>query len=89
MGPSVEAFDPKSTLLRSDVMVEGGFAKFWARSPKICSPTGDILEILPVPDLSLDPVRAVMYYIEFRDGVHNESADRPIFLEEDGRMFTK
>ena len=89
MGPLASAFDPKSTLLGSDVQVEEGVVKVWVRSPKISSPTGDVLEVFETPDPSLDPVAAVKYFMHFRTKAHQEGKNLPFFVEEDGKFFTK
>lgn len=89
MGPLARAFDPKSTLLGSDVGVGEDVVKLWVRSPKISSSMGDILEVFEIPDASLDPVRAVKYFISFRSKAHQEAKNLPFFIEEDGKFFTK
>ena len=89
MGPSASAFDPKSTLLWSDVKLSDDMVKLWVRSPKVSSPTGDILEVFQVPDISLDPITAVKHYMSFRRRVDQGSEDLPFFIEENGKFFTK
>lgn len=89
LGPLVKAFDPKSTLLLSDVGVSAKGCKFWIRSPKKCTPTGDVIELFHVPEAALDPVRAISNYKELRRRLHGCEGSRPFFLEEDGRILTK
>ena len=89
LGPLGKAFDPKSSLLLSDVGVSGKGWKFWIRSPKMCTPTGDVIELFHVPDASLDPVRAINHYMELRRKLHGCEGGIPFFLEEDGRILTK
>ena len=89
IGELASAFDPKSSLLCSDVRISDDVIRLWVRSPKVSSPTGDILEVFQVPDSSLDPIAAVKYYMSFRRKVDHGTADLPFFIEEDGRVFTK
>ena len=89
MGPLASAFDPKSTLLGSDVWVGDDMVKLWVRSPKISSPTGDVLEVFKVPNLSIDTVTAVKYFIHLRSRAHQNEQNLPFFIEEDGKFFTK
>ena len=87
--PLSGAFDGKSTLLVSDVSISSGKIKLWIRSPKRCTPTGDVVEVYSVQDAALDPVRAVMHFWNQRQKIHGKEADLPFFVEEDGRNFTK
>ena len=89
LGPLIRAFDPKSTLLLSDVGVSDKGLKFWIRSPKKCTPSGDVIELFHVPDASLDPVKAISHYKELRGKIHGNEGSKPFFLEEDGRILTK
>ena len=89
LGPLVRAFDPKSSLLLSDVVVSGGKARVWIRSPKKCTPAGDVIELFSVPEVSLDPVRAINQYRDLRTKRHGLDGGLPFFLEEDGRILTK
>ena len=89
LGPLIRAFDPKSSLLGSDVVVSGKVVKVWIRSPKKCTPTGDVIEIFSVPDAALDPVKAINHYKDLRTRRHGVDSSIPFFLEEDGRILTK
>ena len=89
LGPLVGSFDPKSTLLVSDVGIMEKRVTFWIRSPKKCTPTGDIIDVFEVPDKSLDPVRALKYYWEMRCSAYGNDRDLPFFLEENGKVLTK
>ena len=87
--PLSGAFDEKSTLLVSDVSLSSEVTKLWIISPKKCSPTSDVVEVFPLQEKALDPIRAVMYFWKLREKVHGTRADLPLFLEEDGKNFTK
>ena len=87
--PLAGAFDEQSSLLMSDVSISQKVTKLWIRSPKKCSPTGDIIEIFPVPDVTLDPIKAVVYFYEQRVKLHGSIGGTPFFIEEDGKCFTK
>ena len=82
-------FDPQASLLLSDIKISNGVAKLWIRSPKRCTPTGDVIDVYGVPDKSLDPVVALSYFMEFRRKIHGDSEDLPFFIEQDGKNFTK
>ena len=89
LGPLVKAFDPKSSLLLSDVGISEKGYKLWIRSPKKCTPSGDVIELFHVPDGGLDPVKAINHYMETRRRKHGCDGNIPFFLEEDGRILTK
>ena len=89
MCPYVSSFDPKSSLLLSDVKISKEGMKVWIRSPKCCTPMGDIIEIFPVSIVALDPVAAVMFYLEQRKKRHGQDPNLPFFLEESGKCLTK
>ena len=87
--PLVYSFDPKSSLLVSDVGITDRRVQFWIRSPKKCTPTGDIIDVFQVPSGTLDPVKAVKHYWEMRCSAHGNDGSLPFFLEESGRILTK
>ena len=87
--PLAGAFDEQSSLLVSDVRISQKVTKLWIRSPKKCTPSGDIIEVFPVPDSSLDPIKAVLNFYEMRKHIHGDEAGVPFFIEEDGKCFTK
>lgn len=87
--PLSGAFDEKSTLLVSDVEIASEIIRVWIRSPKKCTPTGDVIEVFTVQDMALDPVRAVMHFWKYREKIHGKNASLPFFVEEDGKNFTK
>ena len=89
MGPYACSYDPKSSLLLSDVSFSNQALRMWIRSPKCGSPMGDIIEVFPVPIISLDPMSAIVFYLEQRNGKHGQDPNRPFFLEEDGKCMTK
>ena len=78
MGPYVSSFDPKSSLLLSDVKISKEGMKVWIRSPKCGTPIA-----------ALDPVAAVMFYLEQREEKHGQDPNLPFFLEESGKCLTK
>ena len=89
LGPLARAFDPKSSFLMSDIAFSEEEARLWIRSPKCCTPTGDIIEVFRVPDTTLDPLLAIKHYFRLRGKSHGEARDLPFFIEEDGSFFTK
>ena len=89
MGPYGGSFDPKSSLLLSDISISNQAIRMWIRSPKCCTPMGDIIEVFPVPSLSLDPMSAVVFYLEQRKKKHGEDPSLPFFLDENGKCLTK
>ena len=89
MGSYVSSFDPKSALLLSDVKMGKEGMKVWIRSPKCCTPTGDIIEIFPITIPALDPMAAVLFYLEQRNRRHGQDPNLPFFLDENGRCLTK
>ena len=88
-GPYADSFDPKSSLLMSDVTFANQSMKMWIRSPKSCTPMGDIIEVFAVPAVSLDPISAVAFYLEQRNNKHGQDPSLPFFLEEEGKCITK
>ena len=87
--PLAGVFDEQSSLLVSDVRISQKVQKLWIRSPKKCTPSGDIIEVFPVPNSSFDPIKAVLYFYEMRKHIHGDEAGVPFFIEEDGKCFTK
>ena len=53
------------------------------------SPTGDIVEVFPVRDPTVDPIAAMEYFLDIRRKVHGEAFEVPLFLEENGQLLTK
>ena len=82
-------WDKKSDFLRSDLQLGYDQLKVWIRSPKVASDLGDIVEIFSVKDKSVDPVVAMLHFLELRKEVHGEALDCPLFVEESGAPFTK
>ena len=89
LGPLAFSFDPKSTLLVSDVGIMDKKVKIWIRSPKKCTPAGDVIDIFSVPDDSLDPVKAMKHFWHLRSSVHGNDRSMPFFLDEYGKILTK
>ena len=80
LGPLVTSFDSKSSLLLSNVGISEKGQKLWIRSPKKCTPSGDVIELFHVPDSGLDPVKAIDHFLEIRRKTHGCDGGRPVFF---------
>ena len=87
--PLSSSFDVKSSCLLSDLQLSEAGMKIWIRSPKVFSPQGDVVEIFEVKSSSLDPVGAMKYYCKLRQEKHGYKKESPLFVEEDGKPFTR
>ena len=85
------SFHQTNTLLASDITCQEGSIAIWLRHPKVNREAlGDIVEIWSVerrPDL--DPVHKLKAYLYRRNMVFGATEAYPLFLHEDGRIYTK
>ena len=85
------SYSPSSTLLASDVTFHEESAAFWLRSPKIeKEATGDIVEVWSIPSRKdIDPISVLRAYSERRAKSFGQSNALPLFLHEDGSIYSK
>ena len=83
-------FDAKSNLLARDLTFNDDSVAVWIRSPKVwTSDTGVIVEVWRVesrPDL--DPVVALLTFMQLREKVFGKAEDLPVFLLESGAIYS-
>ena len=74
-----------------DVKFNGDSVAFWIRSPKINRESlGDVVEVWRVPARQdLDPILALNAYMKRRQDRFTEAESSPLFLHENGSMYTK
>ena len=87
-----QTFNPTCCLLGSDVTLkDDGAVALWLRSPKVwVEDTGVIVEVWPVQERpALDPVSALRTFLHLRSKVFGEAETLPLYLHEDGHIFTK
>ena len=91
LSPETAKFHGTTALLASDVKFHEGSISVWLRNPKVLQEdTGDIVEVWSVPEIpDLDPVTALRKFLELRQSKFGEAQDYPLFLHENGRIFTK
>ena len=79
------SFDPKSSLLASDITFNEGSVAFWLRSPKVEKQnTGDVVEVWELPSVDmLDPVKVLLSYSRKREKKFGPAEDKPMFLHEE------
>ena len=84
-------FHSSTSLLASDLKFHEGSISLWLRNPKYDKEVmGDLVEVWAVPEIpGLDPVVALRKYLQLRHDKFGKSADYPLFLHEDGSIFTK
>ena len=83
-------FDPLKALMPSDLQFKEDCLSVWIRSPKIWSQGGDIVEVWKVSENEdMDPVLAVSRFLQFRNLAFGEANDKPVFLHQDGSLYTK
>ena len=91
LGKTKGEYHSSTSLLASDVTFQDGSVSVWLRNPKVVKEAvGDVVEVWSLPcKPSLDPVKALHVYTEFRQGVFGDAEDLPLFLHETGEIFTK
>ena len=91
VGDRRHEFNSKSILLASDVTFNEDCVAVWLRSPKVEKEvTGDLVEVWSVPDRpDLDPLAALNSYLRLRTSKFGPAEELPLFLHEDGSIFTK
>ena len=84
-------FSPSNTLLASDITHHEDSVAFWIRSPKVNRESlGDVVEVWRVPARQdLDPILALNAYMKRRQDRFTEAESSPLFLHENGSMYTK
>ena len=85
------SFCPSSALLASDVTFKDNSVAIWLRSPKVEKEvTGDIVEVWDVPMREdLNPLRMLGAYVQRRREKFGEAETLPMFLHENGEIYTK
>ena len=62
----------------------------WICSPKIWTEGGDIVEVWRVlENEDMDPVLAVSRFLQLRKAAFGDLEDKPVFLHQDGSLYTK
>ena len=91
LGSKPNEFHASTNLLASDIKFHGDSLSVWLRNPKITKETtGDVVEIWPVPEKpNLDPILALKNYMSLREAVFGKAEDLPLFIHENGGIFTK
>ena len=91
LGSRTTVFHCSSSLLASDLRFHEGSVSVWLRSPKVSNePTGDVVEVWAVDEMpELDPLRALHSYLQLRKNIFGDAPDYPLFLHENGSIFTK
>ena len=84
-------FNPKNALLASDLKFQEESASFWLRSPKVNRESfGDVVEVWSVSERTdLDPITTLKAYVKRRDGVFGDAKSYPLFLHENGSIYSK
>ena len=84
-------FHPSNTLLASDVTYEEDSIAIWLRNPKVDREAlGDVVEIWTIEGRAdLDPVKKLKAYIQRRHELFGDAESYPLFLHEDGRIYSK
>ena len=84
-------FNADMDFLASDLTFIEGSVACWIRCPKIPKcPMGDTVEVWQVeqrPDL--DPITALKVFMKLREGVFGKAEALPVFLHENGKLFSK
>ena len=91
LGSKTMEYHPTSILLASDIKFHEGSLSVWLRSPKV-SPeqNGDVVEVWSVTEIpGLDPMSALVNYLKLRTQAFGEMLHHPLFLHENGTIFTK
>ena len=83
-------FNEKSTLLGKDLTFNEKSVAVWLRSPKIwTNDNGIIVEVWQVDERpDLDPVQALKTFIQHRSLVFGSAEELPVFLLENGSIYT-
>ena len=83
-------FNPGTSLLPSDIKFQEGSVAIWVRCPKIWKEGGDVVEVWSVKENEqLDPVIALTQFISLRAANLGPAEKSPVFLHENGSLFTK
>ena len=67
-----------------------GSLSFWLRNPKVwTSETGSVVEVWSVPEKpEVDPVAALLRFMNFRKEKFGDANPLPVFIHEDGKLLT-
>ena len=85
-----QKFNPSTSLLPSDLQFKEDCLAVWIRSPKIWTQGGDIVEVWRVlENEDMDPVLAVSRFLQFRNETFGDLNDKPVFIHQDGSLYTK
>ena len=83
-------FHPGSSLIPSDLKFQEESVAVWIRSPKVWKDGGDLVEVWAVAENpQLDPVLALRQYLGQRSHLMGPAEECPVFLHEDGSLYTK
>ena len=83
-------FHPGSSLIPSDIKFQEDSVAVWLRSPKVWKEGGDVVEVWSVEENpQLDPVIALKHYMGLRSCLLGPAEEYPVFLHENGSLFTK
>ena len=91
LGDRRHEFNSSSILLASDVTFSQDSVAVWLRSPKVeKEATGDLVEVWSVSERpDLDPLAALNSFLSLRTKRFGSAEHLPLFLHEDGSIFTK
>ena len=85
------SFHSSNTLLASDITCQDDSIAIWLRNPKINREAlGDVVEIWGIDKRAdIDPVRKLKAYILRRGQVFGSAESYPLFMHENGSIYTK
>ena len=91
LSPETTKFHKSTTLLASDIKFHQGSVSVSLQHPKIVQEeTGDVLEVWAVAEIpDLDPVKVLRKFMQLRQDKFGDVEDYPLFLHENGSIFTK
>ena len=82
-------FHESTSLLPTDIQFKEDCVSIWIRSPKVWSEGGDVVEVWSVQENpNLDPVAALSCFMKFRSGTFGEAEKKPVFIHEDGSLYS-
>ena len=83
-------FNPKCSLMLSDIQIEDECFSVWLRSEKVSSKLGNVVEVWSVDGREdLDPVIAMKCFLDRRNAQIKDPTSVPVFVHEDGTNLTK
>ena len=83
-------FHPDSSLIPTDIKFQEDSVAIWIRSPKVWRLGGDVIEVWAVKEnQQLDPILALKHFLQLRSNSLGPAEDCPVFLHEDGSLYTK